>query len=227
MKKGNLFANPVFFVLAILTLVWLPTNSSRAELISDLVCANGQQTRGYTLEEIGQEQYLSELQKAKETVSELPENMSIKFPLGVNCPIRLGNPENSASSSSQVVRLEAIGFVDSSKQPHPITSADIIEIFDRQIERLNNRRPEAQTPNTLTTARQTSPQTDNVSVIDLIAIEPQTKQVYILPNIRFAAVIRDVFNAVVNKELKGNKYEVRNLDLRTITEPDIEVEREI
>ncbi|MDJ0575666.1 MAG: hypothetical protein QNJ65_10930 [Xenococcaceae cyanobacterium MO_234.B1] len=179
---------------------------------------------GQTPNEIGQERYRELVRTAKEKIANLPANVLLRFTIGVNYPVRLGaaNPNTSQS------QWEVIGWVNQNQEAKPLTSSDVLEMFERQLETLNRLSPTRQ-PETQTSPNSTPNQTDNtpqpppgISVLNLIARNRQNGQFYLLPNVRYISVFRDALNATLNDELKLNTFDINGINPRIIPPGELE-----
>ncbi len=210
MKKFNI----VIFVLTLLTIIFGKAQSAIPQTLNKNTCLTNESSRGQTIEELG-EKYNQYLLKVKEYVSGMPVDISVKFPLGVICPFRLGTPEENVNSPESNSQLQVIGFIERSGQPKAIAPTDLIEMFEMSLSTINtqNSRMNPQRQNILPAdGSATPPQPQRVPAIDLIALDPQTNQIYLLPDVMFMSVFRDALNAALNKKLSPNDYDVTRLD---------------
>jgi hypothetical protein len=185
---------------------------------------SGQTPTGQTPDEIGQERYQELVNTAKEKIANLPANQPLIFPIGINSPVRLGEANPNTSQS----QWEVIGWVNQNQEAKPLTSSDVLEMFERQPETLNPISPTGQ-PETQTSPNSTPNQTDNtpqppsgISVFNLIARNRQNGQFYLLPNVKYISVFRDVLNATLNDELKVNTIDMNGMNPTTIPSGELE-----
>jgi hypothetical protein len=181
-----------------------------------LNCASNHNTSGKTRRELGKN-YQQYLLNAKKNILFLPVNMSVKFPLGVICPLRIGDTLENPNTEQPNHKLEVIGFIEQATgKAEIITPTDLVEMFDKSLTATNQRdstlSPMSQN---LSTDNNTSTfsQTQNMAVIDLIAIDTRSKQAYLIPDILFISFFRDAFNAAVNKQVVPNNYDLKHLNL--------------
>ncbi len=185
---------------------------------------NGQISRGQTPNEIGQERYQQLVSTARRKIANLPANVPLRFTIGVNYPVRLeeANPNTSQS------QWDVIGWVNQNQEANPLTSSDVLEMFDLQPETLNPNSPTVQ-PETQTSPNAPPNQTDNIppppseiSVLDLIARNRQNGQFYLLPNVTYISVFRDALNATLNNELKVNTFDMNGINPSIIPSGELE-----
>lgn len=222
MRKLHLWGNSGTLALILLGFSYFSTQISNSEQLSNTsqpdatINSTDQISTGQTPEELGLEAYRELVRQAQAKVSLMSTDVPIKFPLAVNSPIRM--EEENINSVEPI--WEAIGFVDLSGQAQPITPADLNEMFAKHLDSLNSANsvmlPSAQ-QNLDVTPNQTLPQTEEVPVIDLIALNTQTGQKYLIPKVRFMSVFRDAINGTLNGNLSEHNLDVFNLDLRIIT----------
>lgn len=167
---------------------------------------------GRTPQELGEE-YPKMLRQAREKLANMPNDMIVKFPLGVNSPIRIG--EAQASESGQSSQYEAIGFLNSSGKLKPLKPGELLAMFDRFSANNAAITPEAQeilvadVSGGFTLAQQ-------VPAINVIVRETQTEEIYMVPKVRLIGFFRDALNAVLNEEIEESEVDVSQLDLRNI-----------
>lgn len=187
---------------------------------------NAQTPRGQTPEELGQEKYLELVNTAKNKIANMPANVPIRFTIGVNYPVRIGD-NNSNTSQRQ---WEVIGFVNQNEEAKPFTSSDMLEMFDLQLETLNSieSEPTGQAENpresnsTSNRTENTSQLPSGISVIKLIAYDKQNDRYFMLPNVRFISVFRDALNATLNDEVQLNTIDMNRINPRTISPRELE-----
>ncbi len=212
--------------LEVLTLTLLmssciPNQQSIADQPSEIAPASeptpSEQPRqiGQTPQELGSE-YPELVRQARQAVSALSLNKPVKFPLGVNFPIRMS--DNSSEELSQERRYEAIGYVTSSGEPRAFTPPEIIEIIDVHLNSIDDGSSSSlliTKPVLVTDASGTSVPTpsEQVSVLDLIVLDIQNGRINLVPNVVFAGVLRDTINAALNGELVSTKTDVTQIDL--------------
>jgi hypothetical protein len=181
-----------------------------------LNCASNHNTSGKTRRELGKN-YQQYLLNAKKNILLLPVNMSVKFPLGVICPLRIGDTLENPNTEQPNPKLEVIGFIEQATgKTEIITPADLAKMFDKSLAATNQRdstlSPMSQNLSTDNNTG-TFSQTQNMAVIDLIAIDTRSKQAYLIPDILFISFFRDAFNAAVNKQVVPNNYDLKHLNL--------------
>ena len=163
--------------------------------------------------ELGLERYRGLVSAARAKVVLMPANLPVKFPLGINHPIRISDVAANAAGP----QWEAVGFVTLSGQPQPITPADLLEMFDRHLTTLRGESaspvrasmPAPATPQAAPSDRRASPpQPGTVAVIDLIVRNVQNNQIYLLPRVRVVSLLRDALNGALNNQLRENEAAV-------------------
>jgi len=158
---------------------------------------------GQTPQELG-DQFPQLLGQAKQSLAALPADMLLSFPLGVNTPVLIGDIQDT------VPKYEVIGFVDSDGQPSPLIASDLLALLEQFTPRDSATR---QHGNLLVAdIRQEVRVAQEVQVLNLIAREIDTDEIYVLPNIRVIAVFRDALNAVLNDELRETNLDVRQIE---------------
>lgn len=233
MKRSKSSSNFFLLLMSLLLLLAFPLKySSTAEslpgrLFSAPTSDDEQTPIGQTPQEIGKEEYLRLVREARNKLSALPKNMPVKFPVGVNTPIRI--LDKPPSNPPAQVNESVIGYINSSGQPRPFTTDDLMELFDWQIHSLNAENlgtmPEAQTPMNAVPGSNLF-QGKPISAIDLIVREMQTEEIYFLPRIQMRAVFRDVLNALLNKNLTESDYDMNTIYPEEIQEFKDELERQ-
>lgn len=172
-----------------------------------------QKPKGKTPQQLGKE-YPKLIQKAKDVVTAMQPDMQIKFPLGVNSPILMNIKEGG--NQPNISKYEIIGFVDKNKKPKPISTNDLREMLEQHLKQINNTRENLQSLNKSTDkelvaeARNNAPQ-KKVAVVDIIAIDKNTDEVFLIPNVVFITILRDAINAALNKQIKPNNRNVSQL----------------
>lgn len=170
--------------------------------------------------ELGLERYRGLVNAARARVVSMPATLPVKFPLGINHPIRISD----VSANAAVPQWEAVGFVTLSGQVQPITPADLLEMFDRHLTTLRGERaspirssipPPGTSPGTSPgiqqvppDSRTNPPQPDTVAVIDLIVRNVQNNQIYLIPRVRVVSLLRDALNGALNNQLRENNAAV-------------------
>lgn len=172
---------------------------------------------GQTPRQLGQENYKKIVSDARTKIANLPTNVPLRFPLGTNYPVAF----TEANSNVNQKNFEVIGFITKENKSKPITSADLLEMFDRQLTTLNQSNVEqSSSPNSSENTPPTNNQTNSeIPVVDLIVRDQQTRQVYLLPNVRYISVFKDALNGVLNDQLKPSDTNLNNLDIRP-TQPN-------
>jgi hypothetical protein len=198
-----------------------PTPPPRTEITvpnnqrPETTTSTNQKPKGKTPQQLGKE-YPKLVQKAKNAVTAMQPDMQIKFPLGVNSPILMTIKEGGNLPTFS--KYEIIGFVDKNKKPKPILTNDLIQMLEQHLQQINNTRGSQQSLNKSTDkeliaeARNNAPQ-KKVAVLDIIAIDKKTDKVFLVPNVAFITILRDVINAALNKEIKPNNRSVSQLKL--------------
>lgn len=204
--------------------VRLVSDDESTPMTDNIQSESGQIPRGQTPNEIGQERYQQLVSTAKGKIANLPDNVPLRFTIGVNYPVRLGEANPNTSQS----QWEVIGLVNQNQEAKILTSSDVLEMFDLQPETLNPASPTVQ-PETQTSPNAPPNQTDNtpqtpsgISVLDLIARNRQDGRFYLLPNVTYISVFRDALNATLNDELKVNTFDMNGINPRTIPPGELE-----
>lgn len=172
--------------------------------------------RGQTPEELGLEKYRELITIAKQKLSAMPKDVSIKFPLGVNYPIRLSDQINPNVNQPQ---WEAVGFVDLSDRAKPITPQDIIEMLDIHVNGFNQSNLSMNSKSSqslVVNDKANNPSENQIMVIDLIARNIQTGEIYLLPKVKFFSLFRDAVNATLNDQLRNHNLNITELEPRTL-----------
>ncbi|MDJ0575665.1 MAG: hypothetical protein QNJ65_10925 [Xenococcaceae cyanobacterium MO_234.B1] len=148
-------------------------------------------------------------------MSEESEDINLAIPLGSNNPISIGQiPNDNRLNLANSVNFEAVGFVNSSGQAHPITAGDICDMIMLQASMNSGGSFDASAVD----ASGSFLQARRVSVIDLIARDQRNGKYYLLPNVRVDSFGRDAVNAFFNSTWRKNDIDVRNLRIRNIEE---------
>lgn len=158
---------------------------------------------GQTPQELG-DQFPQLLGQAKQSLADLPADMLLSFPLGVNTPVLIGDIQDT------VPKYEVIGFVDSDGQPSPLIASDLLALLEQFTPRDSATRPHGNL--VVADISQEVRVAQEVQVLNLIAREIDTDEIFVLPNIRVIAVFRDALNAVLNDELRETNLDVRQIE---------------
>jgi len=195
----------------------ISNQSSSAEQPSDIAQSSettrteSQRPIGQTPQEMGIENYLELVRTAKRKISGMNPDMPVRFPLGVNSPIRLSEGETNLAAQT----LEYIGFVSESGEAKSITISDMTAMFEVYLNSLGVNSAIMPAPQRILVANASNAfiqaQRRPVPVLDVTARNTQTKQMYIMPNVRFLGVVRDSLNAVLNNQLSENDYNMSQL----------------
>lgn len=168
---------------------------------------------GKFLQELGRSEYLAFINEAKSVVASMPPNQPLKFPLGVNRPIRTG----SQVGSSQIIENFAIGYIDkSSGKAKLIVPSDLAEMFERpdaiygDSDQLNASghlpKPKTQLVMVTNVAGQLHQEKCGKNTIDLIIFNVLDGNPYIAPCVDLTDIYRDALNAALNRDLTINVY---------------------
>ncbi|NTW21271.1 MAG: hypothetical protein HGA42_17535 [Nostocales cyanobacterium W4_Combined_metabat2_030] len=153
------------------------------------------------------------LQQAKANLMQLSAEKPLKFPLGVNSPIRRNN---SSDGNSQSSKYEAIGFVDSARNPKPLKRDDLMQLLSIDVnfqtsQRLNQ-------VGTLVANNSVTLAQNKVPVIDLIVKNKQDGKVYLIPRVNVNSLVIDAVNAAFNQSISVNNVDVTALDSSRLRE---------
>ena len=170
-------------------------------------CLTTGNTVGQTIEQMTLDKYTAYVSDALNYAANLPANIPIQFPLGQVCPFLLGiSEETPISPESQ--NLSAIGYVDLAGNVQPITSSDLIMMFELNLASLNS--GGLSLDNGIIDF---NPLVEGVPTIDLVVFDLQESQVFLLPNIYFLSLYRDVLNSSVNRSVQVSDLDVDQLIL--------------
>jgi hypothetical protein len=132
------------------------------------------------------------LDKAKKVLLSFPADTKIKFPIGVDHPIRLEDLPEKHNEKAEQANLEIIASVNKSGRIDTLTARDVLELLRTDVRRLEN------------------------TTIDIIAYEPQIDMGYLVPDVGLLYLYKDALNSSLNREVKKNDYDLNKLDIRQL-----------
>ncbi len=219
MKKSQLLRMPEVLISVLLTLSFsvnlTQPSSATSEKDRRLIGQTSQErNREYPQQLQVQESdsLLAAYSRAKEEVSRMSGDIPVKFPLDTNSPIsRHQIPDDTGLPPEVTDDSEAIGFVDSSWQPRPITPRVLEDMFATgmmnggailklEVEHI-----------LIADASRSFFQAKRIPTIDLIVYNKPTNRVYLVPKVNANAFCRDALNAVLNGTLSRNNIDLSKL----------------
>lgn len=156
-----------------------------------------------------------------EEVCRRSEDISIAIPLGTDNPIPIEQiPNDNSLELADSINFEAVGYIDSSGQPHSITARDVCEMIQTAINNGGSFDTSYFEQEEVLIADVSSSflQAKEVSVVDLIVRNPRNGRYYLHSNVRVDSFCRDAVNAFLNDTWSKNDIDLRNLNLRNIEE---------
>lgn len=168
---------------------------------------------------------MSSIRTAINRAGYLPENTPLKFRVGTNRPIRIGqtSPNDNGTQARRPNNDRAIGYVTSNGQPKPLTRRDLVSpsgMFPVELRNGGQIRATSQVPQILVAdARGSFFQAQRQPLIDLIVEDPTDGNIYLLPSVYVNAFCRDALNAVLNDEVELNNYDVESIRPDEVTPP--------
>lgn len=148
---------------------------------------------------------ISNIRRAAQQVSAMPEDLSLGIPLGTNRPVSVGEIPDDTGSPSIVERnpSEAIGFIGADGQTRPLTTTNLATMFDTEANNSGNltMTPAAQEI-LVADASGTLAQTRRIPTFDLIVRNVRTNERFLLPRVNANAFCRDALNAVFNRNFR-------------------------
>ena len=144
---------------------------------------------------------MDSIQRVNSELVQMPEDISIAYPLGTNRPVRIGDIPNDDGSLAEVDDAACVGFVDNAGQPKAFTPADGSAMTDNEYRNGGNivMTPEAQYM-LVADASGGFLQARRVPVFNIIV--QQRGQRFLVPNVNANAVCRDLLNAVLNRTVR-------------------------
>jgi len=148
---------------------------------------------------------LNSIYQAEEAVAVLPEDIPLRFDLGTNYPIRIGQLQDGEELKTQNL-CDAVGYIDRrSGAGEKFVSPVLRAMFT--IEALNGGNlaitPEAQYI-LVADANRKFLQARRIPTIDLLVHCKQINRIFVVRNANANAVCRDALNSVLNRTLKQN-----------------------
>lgn len=144
------------------------------------------------LQQLNSSQLTVYLDKAEQVLSSFSADTKVKFPIGVDHPIRLENLPEKQNEKAEQANLEIIASVNESGQIDPLTTRDVLDLLRVNV---NQQNLENQT-------------------IDIIAYDPQIDIAYSVPDVGLLYLYKDALNSSLNQEVKRNDYNLNKLDIR-------------
>lgn len=155
------------------------------------------------------------MQEAKANLLQLSADEALKFPLGVNNPLKR---DNASAGNSKSSKLEAIGFVDAVRSPKPLKRDDLMQLLMVNI----NYRTSLIINNSLILVTNRSADLaqngGEVPVIDLIVKNTEDGKFYLIPRVTVNHLVIDAVNAAFNKTISANDLDVSTLDSSRLIE---------
>ena len=166
---------------------------------------------GQTYEEMGERNYQELVRYATDVIANFSTNVPLRFPLGINSPIKITEIDSNANYK----KLEVICYLDHNGKLRPITSDDLLEMF--AISQYNGGslpdKSQHSIPETYHNNSSTL-MTRRIAVFDLLVRDQQTKKFYLLPN--FSAILfeKAAVNAVLNRQIQISDVNLDDLNIR-------------
>jgi len=142
-----------------------------------------------------------------------PEDMTLAIPLGTNDPFTDVQSQNDDGETLNAINLEAVGTLNPSGQPEPITARDICEMFKASIslgcslENFHQRQVQTMVSSLYPIDISPLIQARRIAVIDLVVRNKDNSKYYLVPNVRVDSFCRDALNSVHNdtfRQYDGN-----------------------
>ena len=146
---------------------------------------------------------MNSIQYVNEEFAQMPENISVAFPLGTNEPIAIGRLPGDTGSPQQVSNTECLGYVNGQGQAKSFTPNDGAIMTGTEYRNNGNlvMTPEAQHI-LVADASGGFLQARRVPTFNLIVRNRRTGQRFLVPQVNANAVCRDALNAVLSRSIR-------------------------
>jgi len=147
---------------------------------------------------------LNSIYQAEEAVAVLPEDIPLRFDLGTNYPVRIGQLQDGEELKTRTC-YDAVGYVNRSGAGEKFVSPFLRSMFAIEARNGGNLAitPEAQHILVADASRKFW-QARRIPRIDLIVHCKQTNRIFVVRNANANAVCRDAVNSVLNRTLEQN-----------------------
>lgn len=147
---------------------------------------------------------INSIYQAEEAVAVLPEDIPLRFDLGTNYPIKIGQLQDGEELKTRNF-YDAVGYVDRSGNTKSFNAPILRAMFAVEARNGGNL---AMTPKAqhilVADASRRFWQASRIPTIDLIVHSKQANQLFVLRNANANAVCRDAVNSVLNQTLQQN-----------------------
>ncbi len=148
---------------------------------------------------------INSIYQAEEAVAVLPEDIPLRFDLGTNYPIKIGQLQDGEELKTRNF-YDAVGYVDRSGNTKSFNAPFLKTMFAIEARNGGNL---AMTPKAqhilVADASRRFWQASRIPTIDLIVHSKQANQLFVLRNANANAVCRDAVNSVLNRTLQQNR----------------------
>ena len=148
------------------------------------------------------EELMNAIVQAEESMTVIPEDIELEFPLGTNDPIEIGQIPNDKGTPDAANRTQAIGFVDRNEKAMSFYSTLLRNMFEEEGNNGGYLKSTTKLQKILVAdANGSFLQARRIPVIDLIVRTPRGR-IFLVPRVNANALCRDALNSVFNQTLR-------------------------